>query len=116
MQWINAFVGRVLFDCLRDDTFTQRVKDKIQRKLSSIKLPYFIEGLVVTELNLGQMPPLIHRATKPMMDDRGLWIDLDITYDGLVVLILQTKLNLMKLKQPHPHGKGLGDVDTQNRN
>ncbi|XP_063917342.1 testis-expressed protein 2 isoform X3 [Zophobas morio] len=103
VQWINAFVGRVLFDCLRDDTFTQRVKDKIQRKLSSIKLPYFIEGLVVTELNLGQMPPLIHRATKPMMDDRGLWIDLDITYDGLVVLILQTKLNLMKLKQPHPH-------------
>lgn len=104
-QWINAFLGRILFDCLRDDNFTQSVKDKIQRKLSSIKLPYFIEGLMVTELNLGQTPPIIHNSSKPIVDERGLWIDLDITYEGLVVLILQTKLNLMKLKQPHATGK-----------
>ncbi|EFA08264.1 testis-expressed protein 2 isoform X2 [Tribolium castaneum] len=101
VQWINSLVGRVFFDCLRDDNFTQGIKDKIQSKLSSIKLPYFIEGLMVTELNLGKTPPLIHKVTKPSIDERGLWIDLDVTYEGLVVLILQTKLNLMKLKQPH---------------
>ncbi|RZC34748.1 testis-expressed sequence 2 protein, partial [Asbolus verrucosus] len=105
IQWINAFVGRVLFDCLRDDSFTGRVKDKIQRKMASIKLPYFIEELSVTELSLGRTPPLIHKATRPMIDERGLWIDLDVTYEGLVILILQTKLNLMKLKQPHSNGK-----------
>jgi hypothetical protein len=82
-----------------------RVKDKIQRKMSSIKLPYFIEGLIVTELSLGQTPPLIHKASKPVLDERGLWVDLDVTYEGLVVLILQTKLNLMKLKQPHSNGE-----------
>ncbi|XP_044252894.1 testis-expressed protein 2 isoform X2 [Tribolium madens] len=101
VQWINSLVGRVFFDCLRDENFTQGLKDKIQSKLSSIKLPYFIEGLMVTELNLGKTPPVIHKATKPNLDERGLWIDLDVTYEGLVVLILQTKLNLMKLKQPH---------------
>lgn len=51
--WINALVGRVLFDCTRDAAFTKRVKDRIQRKLSSIKLPFFIEQLTVSELSLG---------------------------------------------------------------
>lgn len=101
---MNAFIGRVLFDCLRDPEFTLRVKERIQRKLSVIKLPYFIEELLLTELQLGQTVPIIHKATKPILDDKGLWFDLNITYDGLVVLILQTKLNLMKLKQPHSDG------------
>lgn len=107
LLWLNALIGRVLFDCIRDPVFAQRVKDRIQRKLASIKLPYFIEELSVTELTLGQTPPLLHKAGKPNLDERGLWVDLDVSYEGLVVLILRTKLNLMKLKEPHVHGKYL---------
>lgn len=115
-------LGRILYDCTRDDNNTKLlVKDRIQRKLSSIKLPYFIEQLLVTELSLGNLPflfgsifdlftsgsspPIIHKASKPVLDQRGLWIDLDITYDGTIVLNLQTKLNLMKLKQPTTNGE-----------
>ena len=43
---------------------------------------------------------MINGTTKPFMNHRGLWADLDITYEGLIVVILQTKLNLMKLKEP----------------
>lgn len=39
-----------------------------------------------------------------MLDNRGLWIDLEVTYEGLVAITMQTKLNLMKLKQPPPTG------------
>lgn len=102
-KWINFLAGRVLFDCLRSGDFTEQVKDIIQRKLSSIKLPYFIEDLQVTELSLGKTPPIINKVETPVVDERGLWIDLGISYEGSVYLILQTKLNLMKLK--HPHGK-----------
>ncbi|CAG9826944.1 unnamed protein product [Diabrotica balteata] len=103
--WLNALIGRVLFDCVRNDSFIDKVKDRIQRKLSTIKLPYFIEELLVPELSLGKTSPVIRRTSKPVMDERGLWIDLDIIYDGLIVLALQTKLNLMRLKNPQAYDK-----------
>jgi hypothetical protein len=65
----------------------------------SFQLPYFIEDLIVTELDLGHNVPLAHRASRPKLDERGLWVDLDVTYEGTVCLTLETKLNLMKVKQ-----------------
>lgn len=103
--WLNALIARVFFDCVRDVSITMRIKERIQRKLSAIKLPYFIEEFIITEFSLGETSPLIHEASLPVLDDRGLWIDLDMTYEGSCVLILQTKLNLMKLKHPHTESK-----------
>lgn len=64
-----------------------------------MQLPYYIDELECSELSLGETPPKIHRASKPIMNERGLWVDLDVTYEGLVTLVLSTKLNLMKLKK-----------------
>ncbi|XP_044758998.1 testis-expressed protein 2 isoform X2 [Coccinella septempunctata] len=100
VSWVNAFLGRILFDCMCDEIFTSKIKERIQRKLAAIKLPYFIEELSITELNLGKTVPLFKKISKPTMDDRGLWVDMNMIYEGLVVLTLTTKLNLMKLKQP----------------
>ncbi|KAL3273248.1 hypothetical protein HHI36_014702 [Cryptolaemus montrouzieri] len=100
VSWINAFLGRILFDCMCDAVFTSKIRDRIHRKLATIRLPYFIEELSITELNLGKTSPLFKKISKPFVDDRGLWIDMEMTYEGLVVLTLMTKLNLMKLKQP----------------
>lgn len=105
LLWLNALIGRVLFDCGRNNHFIDRVKDRIQRKLSTIKLPYFIEELLIPELSLGKTSPIIKRTGQPIMDERGIWIDLDIIYEGLTVLILQTKLNLMRLKNPQAYDK-----------
>jgi hypothetical protein len=33
------------------------------------------------------------------LDERGLWVDLDVTYEGTICFTLETKLNLMKVKQ-----------------
>lgn len=73
------------------------IQDKIQRKLSNIKLPYFMESLLVTEVVIGQEAPMIHKIAKPTLDERGLWFDLNITYKGSVTMTVETKLNLMKL-------------------
>lgn len=42
---------------------------------------------------------MAHRASHPVVDERGLWVDLDITYEGTICFTLETKLNLMKLKE-----------------
>ncbi|XP_066253655.1 testis-expressed protein 2 isoform X2 [Euwallacea similis] len=98
--WFNSLIGRVLFDCIGDPGFMKKVQNRIQKKLQTIKLPYFIEEILITELSLGKTPPFLLNSNKPQMDDRGLWVDLDVSYEGSVVLTLQTKLNLMRLKNP----------------
>ncbi|XP_012271878.1 testis-expressed protein 2 [Orussus abietinus] len=97
--WMNALLARVLFDMHKCPDTTSPIQDKIQRKLSNIKLPYFMESLHVSELKIGQGAPVIHKASKPVLDERGLWLDLDIAYDGYLTMTIETKLNLMKLKR-----------------
>ncbi|XP_014206011.1 testis-expressed protein 2 [Copidosoma floridanum] len=97
--WLNALLGRMLFDMHKCPETINVIQDKIQRKLSNIKLPYFMESLLVSELVIGQGAPVIHGSTKPVMDDRGLWFDLDIAYEGSLTMTIETKLNLMKLKR-----------------
>ncbi|XP_047001749.1 testis-expressed protein 2 [Schistocerca americana] len=99
VMWINALIGRILFDILSNEYWVLKIQERIQRKLSAIKLPVFLEELLVSELDVGDTIPLIHRASLPVLDERGLWIDLDVTYQGLFCLTLETKLNLMKLKK-----------------
>ncbi|XP_023714562.1 testis-expressed protein 2 isoform X3 [Cryptotermes secundus] len=99
VMWINAMIGRVLFDILKNECFVEKLQERLQKKLSTIKLPYFIEDLIITELDLGHNVPLAHRASHPRLDERGLWVDLDVTYEGTACFTLETKLNLMKVKQ-----------------
>uniref|UniRef100_A0A915EPT0 Uncharacterized protein n=1 Tax=Ditylenchus dipsaci TaxID=166011 RepID=A0A915EPT0_9BILA len=48
-------------------------------------------------------PPFIcHTSSKLLnstVDEWGIWVDFEIRYEGLIKLILETKLNLMKLKE-----------------
>ena len=62
-------------------------------------MPYFIDALTVTDINLGSQLPLIQQISKAYIDDRGLWIDANIVYNGGFVMSLETKVNLMKLKK-----------------
>ncbi|KAF5288346.1 hypothetical protein FQR65_LT12081 [Abscondita terminalis] len=109
LLWVNSILGRILFDFTHNDTFTEKVQERVQRKLSSIKLPQFVEQLSVSELCLGNSPPLIQAVRDPKVDHRGLWVDIDLHYEGNVSLKLQTKLNLMKLK----HNDSIGNVSYQ---
>lgn len=92
-------LARMLFDCTRDPSINAKVRERIQRKLNTIKLPYFIEGITLTDLDLGTATPVVLRIHPPTLDDKGLWVDMDVKYEGNIVLALQTNLNLMKLKQ-----------------
>jgi hypothetical protein len=73
--------------------------DSVYCVILSFQLPYFIEDLIITELDLGHSVPLAHRASRPKLDERGLWVDVDVTYEGTICFTLETKLNLMKVKQ-----------------
>lgn len=63
---------------------------------------------MIAQVNLGDTPPLVHRVSQPLIDERGTWIDADVTYEGLMHMTITTKLNLLRLKRQHGSGGGGG--------
>ncbi|XP_025909687.1 testis-expressed protein 2-like [Nothoprocta perdicaria] len=97
VAWVNALLGRVFWDVLREPYWARQVSSKIQKKLSKIKLPYFMNELTLTELDMGTSIPSVLSASSPTVDDRGLWVDVEVTYSGALQMTLETKVNLCKL-------------------
>ncbi|XP_027481077.1 testis-expressed protein 2 isoform X5 [Zalophus californianus] len=96
--WVNALLGRMFWDFLGEKYWSDLVSKKIQMKLSKIKLPYFMNELTLTELDMGVAVPKILQAFKPYVDHQGLWIDLEMSYNGSFLMTLETKMNLTKLE------------------
>ncbi|NXR72427.1 TEX2 protein, partial [Pycnonotus jocosus] len=97
MAWMNALVGRIFWDFLREQYWAEQVSNKIQKKLSKIKLPYFMNELMLTELDMGTSIPSVLSASNPTINERGLWVDMEVTYSGSLQMTLETKMNLSKL-------------------
>ncbi|KAM9843024.1 testis-expressed protein 2-like [Aulostomus maculatus] len=96
-SWVNALVGRIFWDFLRDKYWSDQVAHKIQKKLSKIKLPYFMNELTLADLDMGSCLPQVLSTSKPTLDRRGLWLELELTYTGCLQMTLETKMNLCKL-------------------
>uniref|UniRef100_A0A8C3LVG1 Testis expressed 2 n=1 Tax=Chrysolophus pictus TaxID=9089 RepID=A0A8C3LVG1_CHRPC len=109
--WVNALLGRIFWDFLGEKYWADLVSKKIQMKLSKIKLPYFMNELTLTELDMGIAVPKILQAFKPSIDYRGLWIDLEMSYNGSFLMTLETKMNLTKLgKEPLGEALKVGEI------
>lgn len=104
--WVNAFLGRIFWDFLGEKYWANVVSKKIQMKLSKIRLPYVMNELTLTELDMGFSIPKILHASKPSVDHQGLWFDLEISYTGSFLMTLETKMNLARLGK---EGEGLGE-------
>lgn len=99
LLWFNALVGRIMFDFLTHPHWTRWVHFKIQRKLTRIKLPYFIQTLSLKAVNLGHsVPKFLSVSSEPVLNEKGLWIDMELNYQGGFTMTLETKLDLMRLK------------------
>ncbi|XP_041851881.1 testis-expressed protein 2-like [Melanotaenia boesemani] len=95
--WVNSLVGRIFWDFLREKYWSDQVAHKIQKKLSKIKLPYFMNELTLADLDMGTCLPQALSTSKPMLDRRGLWLELEVMYTGCLQMTLETKMNLCKL-------------------
>ncbi|KAK6025867.1 hypothetical protein OSTOST_08219 [Ostertagia ostertagi] len=99
VESINSVGTRIFFDFCRDEFWANQVKQKIQSKLATIHLPYFIETLELSSLTLGRTAPRIVGVYTPKLNEWGIWVDLEMKYGGGIRLVLQTSVNLLKLHQ-----------------
>lgn len=95
--WANAFIGRIFWDFLREKYWEDIVANKIQKKLTKIKLPNFMNELTLTELDMGTSLPQMLSTSNPSINERGLWMDMEVSYRGSLQVTLETKMNLSKL-------------------
>ncbi|VDM62886.1 unnamed protein product [Angiostrongylus costaricensis] len=98
VESINSLGTRIFFDFCRDEFWANQVKHKIQSKLATIHLPYFIEELELSSLSLGTTAPQIVGVYAPKLNEWGIWVDLEMKYAGGIRLVLQTSVNLLKLQ------------------
>ncbi|CAH8572756.1 unnamed protein product [Schistosoma turkestanicum] len=99
MIWLNALIGRLLWDFLREPYWLEKIKNKIQAKLKKIHLPNFINELTVVDIDLGSEIPVLRRVGCPYLDANGLWIEVDVGYAGGFSFALETSVNLMRWNQ-----------------
>ena len=99
LSFLNTFLIRAFADFYTHKRWISLIQAKIQKKLNTIKVPYFMEDLRIEALDLGSVIPLIKQCGEPWYDEKGLWVHLDIDYSGGMQMSLATKLNLMKLKK-----------------
>ncbi|XP_018416733.1 PREDICTED: testis-expressed sequence 2 protein-like [Nanorana parkeri] len=95
--WVNAYIGRIFWDFLREKYWEDIVANKIQKKLTKIKLPNFMNELTLTGLDMGTSLPQILSTSNPSVNERGLWMDMEVKYSGSLQVTLETKMNLSKL-------------------
>lgn len=68
---------------------------KIEKKLIRIKTPAIMEQLRLTDIDVGNDMPMINKLIGgPRMDLRGIWVYLDVTYQGKFVMTIETKMKL----------------------
>uniref|UniRef100_A0A667XHE3 Testis expressed 2 n=1 Tax=Myripristis murdjan TaxID=586833 RepID=A0A667XHE3_9TELE len=80
----------------------------ISGKMAAL-LPYFMNELTLTELDMGVATPTILGASEPSIDHQGLWFDLEISYSGSFLMTLETKMNLIRLGK-EGEGFRIGDI------
>lgn len=107
-DWFNSLTGRIFFDVFSQNYWSVWFKRKIQRKLYRIRLPYFMETLTLTSIDLGSNAPQFLNVVSHQFDSFGLSIDFDVSYAGGLTMTFETKLNLLKIRPDNQ-----GNTDSQ---
>ena len=94
-QWLNSLAARLCWDIWHEKRWKDWVMTRIQKKLIRIKTPSFMEQLRLTNIDVGNDMPMINQLIGgPRMDLRGIWVYLDVTYQGKFVMTIETKMKL----------------------
>lgn len=93
--WLNSVAARLCWDVWHEQRWKDWIMTRIQKKLIKVKTPSFMEKLQLMDIDVGTDMPVVKRLVGgPRLDLRGLWIYLEVTYQGKFVMTIKTKMKL----------------------
>ena len=93
--WINALTARLFWDVWHEERWKKWIVTRIERKLVRIKTPRFLDPLQLTDIAIGESMPVINRLHEgPYLKVDGVWVFLDVEYEGEFVMTIKTRLKL----------------------
>ena len=98
--WINALTARIYWDVWHEERWKRWIVTRIERKLVRIKTPRFLDPLQLTDIAIGESMPVINRLYDgPFLRVDGVWVYLDVEYEGEFVMTIKTRLKLSRGKK-----------------
>ncbi|KAH0456944.1 hypothetical protein IEQ34_014851 [Dendrobium chrysotoxum] len=91
----NLLLSRLFFDAKRSAELNSLVKSRIQKTLSNMRTPSYIGGITCSSIDLGNLPPYIHKIRVLPMDLTEVWaVEFDIEYLGGLLLDIETRIEV----------------------
>lgn len=94
-RWINALVGRAFLALYKTQEVEDLVRKKITKKISRVKKPAFLSGIVLQKIDLGESAPYItNPRLKDLTVDGDCCAEADVKYSGNFRLEIATTARL----------------------
>ncbi len=82
-RWINGIIGRIFLGLYKTTDVENFVRAKITKKISRVKTPSFLSGIVLRSVDMGEGAPLItNPRLKELTVDGDCVIEADFRYTG----------------------------------
>lgn len=120
--WLNSIAARLCWDMWHEQRWKDWVTTRIQKKLFKTKTPWFMEKLQLIDVDLGMDMPVVKRLVGgPRLDLQGIWIYLDVTYQGKFVMTIETKMKFKNKDSSEDQGtdkegKQMTSISSKSRN
>jgi hypothetical protein len=82
-RWINGIIGRIFLGLYKTTDVENFVRAKITKKISRVKKPSFLSGIVLRNVDMGEGAPLItNPRLKELTVEGDCVIEADVRYTG----------------------------------
>ncbi|CAB4252064.1 Nvj2p KABA2_01S05170 [Maudiozyma barnettii] len=94
-KWLNALLGRLFLSLQETDTLNQALLERIDKKLTKINKPGFLNDFVIEKVDVGNSVPFITNPRLSEMSPEGsMKLLADVSYKGSLEVIISTKVNI----------------------
>ena len=82
-RWINGLIGRAFLALYKTREIEDLIRKKITKKISRVKKPAFLSGIVLRKIDLGESAPHVtNPRLKDLTIDGDCCVEADVKYSG----------------------------------
>jgi len=90
LNFLNVFLNRIFYDIHKSEQVKALLKTRVYNKLLKIKITQWFKWIELGEINMGKTLPKVCRVSSVHQDERGLWVEMGLEYDGIASATIET--------------------------